>query len=138
MKKIQVLFAALIAVAMTSCINFKTEASVDVTVMKDGQPQSNVTVYKFVDNGLGEGQTIYKDNAKGAQTTNAAGVAHFELKSPDDLDPSDIGLSDRKTFYFCTYDKDNVRNGFVAVEMATGQMNKPVTLLIEPLQEGDE
>lgn len=138
MKKIQVLFAALIAVVMTSCIQFKTEASVDVTVMKDGKAQSNVTVYKFVDNGLGEGQTQYKDNAKGAQTTNAAGVAHFELKSPEDMDPSDVGLSEAKTFYFCTFDANNTRNGFVAIEVATGNMNIPVTLVINDLQGGDE
>ena len=64
MKKIQLFLAALVVVIMTSCVKFKTEATVDVEVLKSGKPVSGVAVYKFKDNGLGEGTTIYKSNAK--------------------------------------------------------------------------
>ena len=123
MKKIQILFAAIVAVVMSSCVQFKTEATVDVVVKQKGQPLSGVTVYKFKDNGLGEGNTIYKDNAKGQAITNAGGVAHFELKSPDDLDPSNIAgveNEDQATFYFCTYDAEGTRNAIVCSTVKTG------------------
>ena len=98
MKKFQILLAALVAVVMTSC--FKTEATVDVTVMKDGKTQAGVEVYKAVAHGdMGGG--YYKQNYKDAPVkTNAAGVAHFELKSPDDFAPSSVGADETITVYF--------------------------------------
>lgn len=134
MKKIQLFLAVIVAVMMTSCIKFKTEATVDVEVLKGGKAVgADVMVYKFKDNGLGgEGITLYKDNNKGIEKTNGAGVAHFDLKSPDDLDPSDV-LEDKATFYFCTYDSEDRRNGFVAVSVATGD-KKTVQLKIEENQ----
>ena len=123
MKKFYFLLVALVAVAMTSCVRFKTEATVDVKVIKDGQPVPNAVVYKFKDNGLGPGSTLYKSNASGNATTNAGGVAHFDLKSPDDLDPSNVAgldLEDQATFYFCTYDAEDTRNGIVTVSVKTG------------------
>lgn len=125
MKKIQLFLAAVIAVVMSSCANFKTEATVDVQVLTpDGKVAgAGVMVYKFNDNGLGEGTTLYKSNNKGSAQTNAAGVAHFDLKSPEDLDPSNVAgveLIDRATFFFCTYDSDDHRNGIVTVKAKTG------------------
>ena len=38
MKKIQLFLAALVVVIMTSCVKFKTEATVDVEVLKSGKP----------------------------------------------------------------------------------------------------
>lgn len=133
MKKIQLFLAALVVVIMTSCVKFKTEATVDVEVLKSGKPVSGVAVYKFKDNGLGEGTTIYKSNAKESETTNSGGIAHFDLKSPDDLDPSDVAgveNSDQATFFFCTYDAEGTRNGIVTVSVKTGD-KKTVQLNME-------
>lgn len=134
MKKIQLFLAALVVVIMTSCVKFKTEATVDVEVLKAGKPVSGVVVYKFKDNGLGgEGSTQYKSNATGNETTNSGGVAHFDLKSPDDLDPSDVAgveNSDQATFFFCTYDAEGTRNGIVTVSVKTGD-KKTVQLNME-------
>lgn len=47
-------------------------------------------------------------------------------------------LTNNKNLYFCTFDANNTRNGFVAIEVATGNMNIPVTLVINDLQGGDE
>lgn len=137
MKKIQIFLAAIVAVAMTSCVNFKTEATVDVEVTKAGSPAAGIQVYKFKDNGLGPGSTLYKSNASGNATTNAGGVAHFDLKSPDDLDPSDV-VDEKATFYFCTYDAEDTRNGIVTVSVKTGD-KKTVQLVIEENQpDGEE
>lgn len=140
MKKIQLFLAAIVAVAMTSCVNFKTEATVDVEVTKAGKPEAGVVVYKFKDNGLGEGSTLYKSNNSGSAKTNAGGVAHFDLKSPDDLDPSNVAgveLEDQATFYFCTYDAEGTRNGIVTVSVKTGD-KKTVQLVIEENKQGGE
>ena len=133
MKKIQLFLAALVVVIMTSCVKFKTEATVDVEVLKSGKPVSGVAVYKFKDNGLGEGTTIYKSNAKESETTNSGGIAHFDIKSPDDLDPSAVAgveNSDQATFFFCTYDAEGTRNGIVTVSVKTGD-KKTVQLNME-------
>ena len=141
MKKIHLILAALVAVAMTSCVKFKTEATVDVEVTKAGKPAAGVVVYKFKDNGLGgEGLTQYKSNATGNETTDGGGVAHFELKSPDDLDPSDVAgveNADQATFFFCTYDAEGTRNGIVTVSVKTGD-KKTVKLEIKEITDGDE
>lgn len=123
------MFAAIAAVVvlMTSCM--KTEATVDVQVKQNGQPASGVTVYKF-DNSMGEGATTIKVNADGSAKTNAAGVAHFDLKSPDDFPPSSLGVEEANTFYFATFDEDDSRNGFVAVTIRTGE-KKTVTIEME-------
>ena len=123
MKKIQILLAALVAVFMTSCVKFKTEATVDIEVTQKGKPLVGATVYKFKDNGLGEGIANYKSNASGSAVTNAAGIAHFDLKSPDDLDPSSIAGQDfsaQANFIFCTYDAEDVRNATVTATVKTG------------------
>ncbi len=139
MKKIQLLLAAILAVMMTSCVKFKTEATVDVEVTKDGKAVSGVVVYKFKDNGLGEGSTLYKSNNSGSETTDGSGVAHFELKSPDDLDPSDIAgveNTDQATFFFCTYDAEGTRNGIVSAQVKTGD-KKTLKLIMQDVESGD-
>ncbi len=140
MKKFYFLLAAFVAVTMTSCVKFKTEATVDVKVLKDGQPVPGAVVYKFKDNGLGEGITLSKSNASGSATADGGGIAHFELKSPDDLDPSDVvgvELNDEATFFFCTYNADDVCNSLVTVGVKTGD-KKNVELVIEENNDGDE
>ena len=140
MKKFYFLLAAFVAVTMTSCVKFKTEATVDVKVLKDGQPVPGAVVFKFKDNGLGAGITLYKSNASGSATADGGGIAHFDLKSPDDLDPSDVAgveLNDEATFFFCTYNADDVRNSLVTVPVSTGD-KKNVELVIEEINDGDE
>jgi len=136
MKKFYFLLVALVAVAMTSCVRFKTEATVDVKVIKNGQPVPNAVVYKFKDNGLGPGSTLYKSNASGNAVADGGGIAHFDLKSPDDLDPSDV-VEEQATFFFCTYDAEDVRNSLVTVPVSTGD-KKNVELVIEEINNGDE
>ena len=135
MKKFYFLLAAFVAVAMTSCVKFKTEATVDVKVIKDGQPVPGAVVFKFKDNGLGAGTTLYKSNASGSATADGGGIAHFELKSPDDLDPSDV-VEEQATFFFCTYNADDVRNSLVTVGVKTGD-KKTVQLKIEEVNDND-
>jgi len=140
MKKTHLFFVAIVAVMMTSCAKFKTEATVDVEVTKAGKPVADVTVYKFKDNGLGEGSTIYKSNATGNAKTDGSGIAHFDLKSPDDLDPSSVAgqkLSDAATFYFCTYNTEDRRNSLVKVEVKSGDKQK-VQLVIEDQPKNDD
>jgi hypothetical protein len=140
MKKIQFFLAAIVAVVMSSCVNFKTEATVDVKVTKDDNPVPGIVVYKIKDNGLGVGLTLDKGNASGNATTNAGGVAHFELKSPDDMDPSEISVfedSYQETFFFCTYDAEGTRNSLATVQVKIGD-NKSVDLIIEANNGGDE
>lgn len=139
-KSILVALVAFVAVTMTSCVKFKTEATVDVKVIKDGQPVSGAVVFKFKDNGLGEGITHSKSNANGSAIADGGGIAHFDLKSPDDLDPSDVAgveLNDEATFFFCTYNADDVRNSLVTVGVKTGD-KKTVQLEIEEITDGDE
>lgn len=136
-----ILALCVVSASFSSCVNFKTEATVNVEVVKAGAPVPGAVVYKFHDNGLGEGTTLYKSNATGHATANAGGVAHFDLKSPDDFTPSDIagmGFEEENTFFFCTYDAENTRNSIVVVKVKTGD-KKTVQLVIEDNpQSGDE
>lgn len=119
MKKIQILFAVLVAVVMSSCVQFKTEATVDVEVTQKGKPMVGTTVYKFPS----DRSALYKENATGTAVTNAGGVAHFDLKSPDDLDPSNIAgqeFSDKATFVFAVFDANGDQRAAVSVDVKTG------------------
>ena len=117
MRKIQILLAALVAVVMSSC-TFKTEATVDVEVVKNNQPQAGVVVWKM--HYIGVGGVQYKQNYTASATTNAAGVAHFDLKSPDDFAPSSVGAQDEETFYFAVFDANEDLLGYVAQTVKTG------------------
>ena len=117
MRKIQILLAALVTVVMSSC-TFKTEATVDVEVTKNNQPQAGVVVWKM--HYIGVGGVQYKQNYTASATTNAAGVAHFDLKSPDDFAPSSVGAQDEETFYFAVFDANEDLLGYVAQTVKTG------------------
>ncbi len=113
----------------------------EIKVVRNGQPLSGVTVYKFKDNGLGEGTTLYKRNASGSVVSDGGGIAHFELKSPDDLDPSNVTgleLNDAATFYFCTYDAEDTRNAIVTVLARTGDKLTRTMEVPEGLVNGDD
>lgn len=118
MKKIQILLLALVAVMVSAC-GFKTEATVDVEVTQKGKPMVGTTVYKFP----GDRSALYKQNATGSAVTNAGGVAHFDLKSPDDMDPSNIAgqkFEDKTTFTFAVFDANGDQRAAVSVEVKTG------------------
>ena len=117
MRKIQILLAALVAVVMSSG-TFKTEATVDVEVTKNNQPQAGVVVWKM--HYIGVGGVQYKQNYTASATTNAAGVAHFDLKSPDDFAPSSVGAQDEETFYFAVFDANDELLGSVSQKVKTG------------------
>jgi 5-hydroxyisourate hydrolase-like protein (transthyretin family) len=95
------LFAVIAAamVLMTSCI--KTEATVDVTVLDQaGKPAAGVTVCRF-----NNSSSAYYTNSDETHETNAAGVAHFELKTLDDLGPGKYD-NEGANFTFRAFDKD--------------------------------
>lgn len=132
MRKIQILLAALVAVVMSSCVQFKTEATVDVEVTKNNQPQAGVVVWKM--HYIGVGGVQFKQNYTASATTNAAGVAHFDLKSPDDFAPSSVGAQDEETFYFAVFDANEDLLGYVAQTVKTGD-NLTVKLSLDEQQE---
>ena len=119
MKKIQVVLLAVLAMTMSSCL-FKTEATVDVSVKNMlGVPAgAGELVYKFKGSDV---SVNYRENANGSVATDASGVAHFELKSPEDFVPSGVGYEDQQTFIFCTYDKNGDLNGQTAVTIKPGE-----------------
>ena len=49
-----------------------------------------------------------------------AGVAHFDLKSPDDFAPSSVGAQDEETFYFAVFDASEELLGYVFQKVKTG------------------
>lgn len=126
MKKLQVVLLTIVAITMSSCL-FKTEATVDVTVknMLGMNVGSGEIVYKFKGT---DANTANKENAYGSAATNAGGVAHFELKSPNDFVPSDFGYDDQQTFVFCTYDNDGKKNGQAAVTVKPGDKNVAIEI----------
>ena len=118
MKKIQILLLALVAVMVSAC-GFKTEATVDVEVTQKGKPMVGTTVYKFPE----DRSALYKDNATGSAVTNAGGVAHFDLKSPEDMDPSNIAgqkFEGKATFVFAVFDANGDQRAAVSVDVKTG------------------
>lgn len=131
MRKIQILFAALVAVVMCACVQFKTEATVDVKVTKNGQAQPGVEVYKAVPHGdVGGGYS--RANYQGAPVkTDASGIAHFDLKSPDDFAPSSVGADDEITVHFAVFNGDECR-GYKPVKVKTGdklQVELPIDVV---------
>lgn len=128
MKKFQILLAALVAVVMSGCVKYKTEATVDVTVLKNGKPQAGIEVYKAVAHG-DIGGSYYKQNYKDAPVkTNLSGVAHFELKSPSDFAPSSVGADEEITVFFAVFDAQDECLAYKALQVKTGEKNKPLTL----------
>ena len=117
MRKIQILLAALVTVVMSSC-TFKTEATVDVEVTKNNQPQAGVVVWKMHYKGIGGVE--YKQNYTASATTDAAGVAQFDLKSPDDFAPSSVGAQEDETFYCGVFDASEELLGDGSQKVKTG------------------
>lgn len=93
---------AMLALLAVACNPLKTEATVDVTVLgQDNKPVAGVMVARFNDS-----SSEYFTNADEKHETNAGGVAHFELKTLEDLGPK--GYDDEGAYFtFRAFDKDN-------------------------------
>ncbi len=102
MKQIKVVCLAMLAMLAVACNPIKTEATVDVTVLdRNNQPAAGVMVARF-NNSASE----YFINADEKCVTNAGGVAHFELKTLEDLGPAKYD-DEGAYFTFRAFDKDN-------------------------------
>ena len=84
MKSIKFLCMAMLAMLAIACNPIKTEATVDVTVLdQSNKPVAGVMVARF-----NNSSSAYFTNADEKHETNASGVAHFELKTLEDLGPA--------------------------------------------------
>ena len=102
MKQIKLLGLAMLAMLAIACNPIKTEATVDVTVLgQDNQPVAGVMVARF-----NNSSSAYFTNADEKHETNAGGVAHFELKTLEDLGPAQYD-NEGAYFTFRAFDKDN-------------------------------
>lgn len=124
MKKILMFFVAALALSLTSCKFVRTEATVDVQVLKsNGQNE-------------GEGKLVYifsadkdytdKTQAKRWMATDASGVAFFPLQSPIDFAPG--WMADQYyTFIFAIYNANGSVADHKAVSVTNGDQ-KEITL----------
>lgn len=93
MKQIKVFCMAMLAMLAIACNPIKTEATVDVTVLdQNDKPAANVMVARF-----NSASSMYLVNADEKSVTNKEGVAHFELKTLEDLGPAEY---DQEGAYF--------------------------------------
>ena len=84
MKQLKVICMALLALLAIGCNPIRTEATVDVTVVdQNNKPVAEVMVARF-----NNSSSAYIQNADEKHVTNAEGVAHFELKTLEDLGPA--------------------------------------------------
>lgn len=102
MKQIKVFCMAMLAMLAIACNPIKTEATVDVTVVDQNEkPVAGVMVGRF-----NNSSSLYLQNADEKHETNAAGVAHFELKTLEDLGPA--GYDDEGAYFtFRAFDKQD-------------------------------
>ena len=102
MRQIKFLCLAMLAMLAIACNPIKTEATVDVTVFdQSNKPVAGVMVARF-----NNSSSEYFTNADEKHETNAGGVAHFELKTLEDLGPAQYD-SEGAYFTFRAFDKDN-------------------------------
>jgi len=101
MRQIKFLCLAMLAMLAIACNPIKTEATVDVTVVdQNSKPVAGVTVCRF-----NNSSSAYYTNSDETHETNASGVAHFELKTLEDLGPAKYE-SEGANFTFRAFDKD--------------------------------
>ena len=131
MKK--VLFFAMLAMLAVACNPIKTEATVDVTVIdQNDKPVAEVMVARF-----NNSSSAYLTNADEKHVTNAEGVAHFELKTLEDLGP---GKYDNEGAYFTfrAFDKDNEPASDEQKIFVEPGDEKKLTLKLNPVNQGGE
>lgn len=133
MKQIKVFFMAMLAMLAVACNPIKTEATVDVTVLdQNNQPAAEVMVGRF-----NNSSSAYLQNADEKHVTNAGGVAHFELKTLEDLGPAKY---DKEGAYFAfrAFDKDNEpASDEERIYVEPGD-HKSLTLKLNPVSQGGE
>lgn len=136
MKQIKVFcmaMLAMLAMLAVACNPIKTEATVDVTVLdQNDKPAAGIMVGRF-----NNSSSAYLTNADEKHETNAAGVAHFELKTLEDLGPK--GYDDEGAYFkFRAFDKDGETisdEGKIWVEPGD---KKSLTLKLNPVDQGGD
>lgn len=133
MKQIKVFCMAMLAMLAVACNPIKTEATVDVTVLdQNDKPAEGIMVGRF-----NNSSSAYLTNADEKHETNAAGVAHFELKTLEDLGPK--GYDDEGAYFkFRAFDKDGEAisdEGKIWVEPGD---KKSLTLKLNPVDQGGD
>lgn len=133
MKQIKVLCMAMLALLAVACNPLKTVATVDVTVVdQNDQPVENIMVARF-----NSGSSLYIQNADEKHVTNAAGLAHFELKQLEDLGPVEYD-GDGEYFTFRAFDKDDEPITEEAKIFVEPGDKKTLTLKILPANQGGD
>lgn len=125
MKKM--LFFAMLAVLAIACNPIKTEATVDVTVVdQNDKPAAGVMVGRF-----NNSSSMYLQNADEKHETDASGLAHFELKTLEDLPPA--GESKEGAYFtFRAFGKDDeVASDEARIFVESGD-KKSLTLKLNP------
>jgi hypothetical protein len=133
MKQIKLFCMAMLAMLAVACNPIKTVATVDVTVMdQNGKPVEGIMVGRF-----GDHSSAYLDNADEKHLTNAAGLAHFELKFLEDLGPE--GTEEESGFFtFRAFRDNDPASDEKKIEVKMGE-NRSLTLTLNPVQQdGDE
>lgn len=103
MKQIKFLCLAMLAMLAIACNPIKTEATVDVMVLdRNNKPAANVMVARFNNSS----SSLYLSNADEKHVTNESGVAHFELKTLEDLGPAQYD-SEGAYFTFRAFDNND-------------------------------
>lgn len=131
MKQIKVLFMAMLAMLAVACNPFKTVATVDVQVLdQNDKPVEGIMVGRF-----GDHSSSYIENADEKHMTNAAGVAHFELKFLEDLGPEGTG-EESAFFTFRAFQNNDPVSDEKKIEVKMGE-NRSLTLKLNPVNDGD-
>ena len=133
MKQIKLFCMAMLAMLAVACNPIKTEATVDVTVVdQEGKTVEGVMVARF-----NSGSSAYLINADEKHLTDAAGVAHFELKTLEDLGPQGSG-DESAIFTFRAFGNDNEpASDEKKIEVKSGDKAK-LTLTLTSDDGGDE
>ena len=133
MKQIKLFCMAMLAMLAVACNPIKTEATVDVQVLdQNDKPAANVMVGRF-----NNSSSAYLINADEKHVTNAAGMAHFELKTLEDLGPA--GYDDEGDYFtFRAFDSnDEPASEAEKIWVEPGD-KKSLTLKLNPVQQGGD
>ncbi len=123
MKQLKVICMALLALLAIGCNPIRTEATVDVTVVdQNNKPVAEVMVARF-----NNSSSAYIQNADEKHVTNAEGVAHFELKTLEDLGPAKYD-NEGDYFAFRAFGKDDEPASDEAKIFVEPGNNKKLTL----------
>ena len=123
----------MLAMLAVACNPIKTEATVDVTVLDQiEKPAAGVMVARF-----NNSSSLYFTNADEKHETNSAGVAHFELKTLEDLGPKGLD-NEGEYFTFRAFDKNNEPASEEKKIWVEPGDKKELTLKLNPVSQGEE